>query len=208
MKIEGIKIKNYKFIKELQIEQMENVCILIGRNSTGKTMILDAIMAAFGLKECTEREFHESDKNVEITVKLFFSQEDLMMIHRLGQVSRYKRYELFYQDFCNKFPSFQNNVLTFTFVANKNSKVRYSDGIKKDNPFIKKILPKIYFIDNRREIKEIHSIELAFNLHPNYWGKGYMKEAVLEIMNYIHTYVTLTYYYFDVIIKAQIYIKE
>ena len=155
MKIEGIKIKNYKFIKELQIEQMENVCILIGRNSTGKTMILDAIMAAFGLKECTEREFHESDKNVEITVKLFFSQEDLMMIHRLGQVSRYKRYELFYQDFCNKFPSFQNNVLTFTFVANKNSKVRYSDGIKKDNPFIKKILPKIYFIDNRREIKEI-----------------------------------------------------
>ena len=44
MKIEGIKIKNYKFIKELEIEQMENACILIGRNSTGKTMILDAIM--------------------------------------------------------------------------------------------------------------------------------------------------------------------
>ena len=37
-----------------------------------------------------------------------------------------------------------------------------------------------------REIKEIHSIELAFNLHPNYWGKGYMKEAVLEIMNYLY----------------------
>ena len=33
MKIEGIKIKNYKFIKELQIEQMENVCVLIGRNN-------------------------------------------------------------------------------------------------------------------------------------------------------------------------------
>ena len=69
-KIEGIKIKNYKFIKELEIEQMENACILIGRNSTGKTMILDAIMTAFGLKECREKDFNELDNNIEITVKL------------------------------------------------------------------------------------------------------------------------------------------
>ena len=155
MKIEGIKIKNYKFIRELQIEQMENACILIGRNSTGKTMILDAIMTAFGLKECGEKDFNELDSNIEITVKLFYSQEDLGLIHRLGMVSRYKRYELFYQDFCNKFPSFQDNMLSFTFVANKNGKVRYSDGVKKDNPLIKKILPKIYYIDNHRDIKEI-----------------------------------------------------
>ena len=73
----------------------------------------------------------------------------------MGQVSRYKRYELFYQDFCNKFSSFKDNMLHFTFVANKNGKVRYNDGVKKDNPFIKKILPKIYYIDNRRDIKEI-----------------------------------------------------
>lgn len=155
MKIEGIKIKNYKFIKELEIEQMENACILIGRNSTGKTMILDAIMTAFGLKECREKDFNELDNNIEIKVKLSFSEEDLGLIHRLGQVSRYKRYELFYQDFCNKFPSFKDNMLHFTFVANKNGKVRYNDGVKKDNPFIKKILPKIYYIDNRRDIKEI-----------------------------------------------------
>ena len=155
MKIEGIKIKNYKFIKELEIEQMENACILIGRNSTGKTMILDAIMTAFGLKECREKDFNELDNNIEITVKLSFSEEDLGLIHRLGQVSRYKRYELFYQDFCNKFSSFKDNMLHFTFVANKNGKVRYNDGVKKDNPFIKKILPKIYYIDNRRDIKEI-----------------------------------------------------
>lgn len=155
MKMEGIKIRNYKFIRELEIRQMENACILIGRNSTGKTVILDAIMTAFGLKECKEKHFNELDSNIEITVKLSFSQEDLGLIHRQGLVSRYKRYELFYQDFCNKFPSFQDGMLTFTFVANKNGKVRYSDGMKKDNPFIKKILPKIYYIDNHRDINEI-----------------------------------------------------
>lgn len=155
MKIEAIKIRNYKFIKELKIEQMENACILIGRNSTGKTVILDAIMTAFGLKECKEKDFNELDSNIEISVKLSFSKEDIELIHRQGMVSRYKQYKLFYQDFCNKFPSFVDNILSFTFVANKNGKVRYSDGVKKDNPFIKRILPKIYYIDNHRDIKEI-----------------------------------------------------
>ena len=143
MKIEGIKIKNYKFIKELEIEQMENACILIGRNSTGKTMILDAIMTAFGLKECIEKDFNELDNNIEITVKLSFSEEDLGLIHRLGQVSRYKRYELFYQDFCNKFPSAPTEKIGIVAM------------IIALIPFIKKILPKIYYIDNRRDIKEI-----------------------------------------------------
>lgn len=155
MKIEGIKIRNYKFIRELQIEQMENACILIGKNSTGKTVILDAIMTAFGLKECRKKHFHEPYSNIEITVRLSFSEEDLGLIHKQGLVSRYKHYELFYQDFCNKFPSFHENMLCFTFVANQNGKVRYSDGVKKDNPFIKKILPKIYYIDNHRDINEI-----------------------------------------------------
>ena len=36
-----------------------------------------------------------------------------------------------------------------------------------------------------REIEELKSTELAFNLHPNYWGKGYMKEAVVEVMKYL-----------------------
>lgn len=36
-----------------------------------------------------------------------------------------------------------------------------------------------------REDKSIHSTELAFNLHPLYWGCGYMMEAVIEVMNYL-----------------------
>ena len=36
-----------------------------------------------------------------------------------------------------------------------------------------------------REQEELKAIELAFNLHPTYWGKGYIKEAVIEIMNFL-----------------------
>lgn len=36
-----------------------------------------------------------------------------------------------------------------------------------------------------REIKDINSIELSFNMHPNYWRKGYMKEAVSRVIDYL-----------------------
>ncbi len=33
--------------------------------------------------------------------------------------------------------------------------------------------------------KDNKSLEIAYNLHPNYWHKGYMTEAVLSAMDYI-----------------------
>ncbi len=36
-----------------------------------------------------------------------------------------------------------------------------------------------------RPVAELHAIELAFNLHPAYWGQGYMKEAAEAAMAYL-----------------------
>lgn len=36
-----------------------------------------------------------------------------------------------------------------------------------------------------REQAEINSIELAFNTHPDYWRKGYTREALIEIMRFL-----------------------
>lgn len=36
-----------------------------------------------------------------------------------------------------------------------------------------------------REIQDINSIELSFNMHPNYWRKGYMLEAVSKVIDYL-----------------------
>jgi len=34
--------------------------------------------------------------------------------------------------------------------------------------------------------RELNAIELAFNLHPTYWGNEYIKEAVIEICRYLY----------------------
>ena len=48
-----------------------------------------------------------------------------------------------------------------------------------------------------REIKDINAIEIAYNLHPDYWHKGYMTEAVKEVIKYLYSIgydnVILTY---------------
>lgn len=35
------------------------------------------------------------------------------------------------------------------------------------------------------ENKYLNSLELSFNLHPKYWGNGYMKEALIEVMKFL-----------------------
>ena len=45
MQFTGIQIKNFKYIKNIRITGIENALILVGKNNTGKTAILDAIRA-------------------------------------------------------------------------------------------------------------------------------------------------------------------
>lgn len=157
MKLESLRIKNYKSIKDLEIKQFEDACIFIGRNSVGKTAILDAILTACAQKEVLPKHFNMLSNNIEITVRMTITEADLQLLHRQGVLNRYKKYELFYLDFCDKFPSYQEGMLTYTFIANKEGKVRYSDGRTKDNEYIPLILPKIYYIDHRRDIDEIEN---------------------------------------------------
>ena len=37
--------------------------------------------------------------------------------------------------------------------------------------------------------KQNNSIEISYNLHPNYWGNGYMPEATIEVMKYLFSTV-------------------
>ncbi len=34
--------------------------------------------------------------------------------------------------------------------------------------------------------KKNNSIELSYNIHPNYWGNGYCPEATIEFMDYLY----------------------
>ena len=48
MQIKSIQIHNFKSVRKVHIKNIENSLILVGKNNTGKTVILDAIRTVMG----------------------------------------------------------------------------------------------------------------------------------------------------------------
>ena len=153
MQITDLRIRNFKSIREVHLKEVENALILVGKNSTGKTAVLEAVRAVGGDYMVKDEDFHEDYSNIEIMVTLKISQEDLDVLQKRGIVSSYHRYEAWYRDFCDKLPSFKNGALTFEYVVNREGKVRYSDGYQKNNGYIPRVFPRIYHMDIQRDLK-------------------------------------------------------
>lgn len=51
--------------------------------------------------------------------------------------------------------------------------------------YLKKEMIPIGNITADRERESIKASELAYNLHPNYWGKGYMPEAITAVLDHL-----------------------
>lgn len=154
MKIVSLGIKNFKSIREMKIQNIENALIFVGKNNTGKTAVLDAVRAVGGAYRVRREDFQEDYPNVEIGVELSLDEEDLRLLHQYGIVSSYRRYEAWREAFCRKLPSYQNGILSFTFVVNREGKTRYSDGFQKQNSNIPKVFPQIYYIDIVRNLEQ------------------------------------------------------
>ncbi len=162
MHITSLHIRNFKSIRDLKIDDIDNALILVGKNNTGKTSVLDAIRVAIGVLPISDLDFNEKKQNIEISMVLKISDEDLQQFHSYGIVSSYKRFDTWLKDFHHKLPAFQNGFLPFTFVANRSGEIRYSDGLKKNNRCIPEILPKIYFIDTARNLQPFQEDLLMF----------------------------------------------
>ena len=113
MRIEYLLIRNFKSIRELEINDIEDVLILVGRNNAGKSVVLDAIRAVTGDYEVSLRDFNDNEGNISITVRISIEDEDLAVLYQKGQVSSFKHYDLWYKDFCNKLPSLKDGILEF-----------------------------------------------------------------------------------------------
>lgn len=166
MQITELQIRNFKSIQNLKILQVENALILVGKNNTGKTAVLDAIRSFCGAYQIQLEDFQEDFPNIEIQVVLGITGEDLQGFQEKGAVSSYRRFDVWYQDFCRKLPSYvpyesveelgeeeEWGTVSFTFIANREGKLRYSDGIQKHNPYILEILPEIYYMDSQRNLQ-------------------------------------------------------
>lgn len=256
MQITDLWIRNFKSIENMHISQVENALILVGKNNTGKTAVLDAIRTVGGVYQIEEDDFHEDYANIQIGITLSIEEEDLRRFQRNGMVSSYRRFGPWYKTFCSRIPSFVpewkaelsdqsdikadaaktllkqsgtkvtterrvsgqsdrkitadrrisdqsgtkvtakgevsdqsseqsirrepasdggqreipvqeamqqaiksgeklGGILTFTFIANRNGKIRYADGVQKDNTYIPEIFPPIYYVDSQRNILQL-----------------------------------------------------
>ena len=153
MQITLLEIKNFKSIKNLCIKDVENCLILVGKNNTGKTVVLDAIRAVTGNYKVKETDFNERKQNIEIAMTLEISEEDLHQFHNYGLVSHYKKYDSWFKEFQKKLPCYENGKMTFVCSINQNGTIRYDDGKSKNNDCIIEVLPKVHFIDTARKLK-------------------------------------------------------
>ncbi len=153
MRISSLHIQNFKSIENLQIPDIENALILVGKNNAGKTRIMDAIRAALGSYQVKPSDFNEAKQNIEISMILDINEEDLHSFHVRGLVSQYKRYEAWLRDFTAKLPSFADGQLPFSCIIHHSGEIRYYDGVRKHNRFLSQILPRLYLIDIGRDVR-------------------------------------------------------
>lgn len=161
MRITDLHIRNFKAIHDMHIRDIESALILVGQNNTGKTTVLDAARAVGGEYRIGPEDFGEDNANIEIGVRLELTGEDLMQLRQKGIVSKYRREEAWLADFQKRLPSFQVGMpgkegwLSFTMIANREGRIRYYDGFRKDNPYIRQVFPRIYYVDTDRSLDQL-----------------------------------------------------
>ncbi|MBR5317110.1 MAG: AAA family ATPase [Lachnospiraceae bacterium] len=162
MQIKSIHINNFKSIRELELIDIENALILVGKNNTGKTVVLDAIRAVTGDYAVRDTDFNEKKQNIEIGMVLEITEEDLRLFHGQGIVSNYKKFDSWKRDFGEKLPSYTEGNLHFVCTINQNGKIRYDDGTHKNNRYIPEVLPRLHFIDTTRNVAPLQEDLLMY----------------------------------------------
>ncbi|MCR5216274.1 MAG: AAA family ATPase [Lachnospiraceae bacterium] len=156
MQITNLRICNFKSIRDLSLNNIESAMILVGRNSVGKTVVLTALKAISGTYKIQESDYNGS-ANITMEVTMRITSEDMALMHQTGRFSRFKRYDLWEEDFCQKFPSYKDGEIHFTYIVNRDGVERFEDGVKKNNSLIRELFPQIYYISPDRDATQIQN---------------------------------------------------
>lgn len=162
MKISYIRIQNFKSIRDLEIKDVDNALILVGKNNTGKTVVIDAICLVAGQLKPQSRYFLDPQKNITIDMKVVLDEKDLIMYHQRRLVGNFKNYDMWYHNFQEKLPSFCAGELSFSYIVNSEGNVKYDDGYKRNNLYIPEVFPKTYHIDHSRDVHAIQNEVFRF----------------------------------------------
>lgn len=154
MKISSLHIENFKSIKNTTIAEIDNTFILVGKNSTGKSSVIDALRVILGDLKVERDHFNDPDKEIVISIDCEISQEILEDMNRWGSVSKERSYDKWESEFLDTFPTFHNGAMKIVYRVSTDCVGVYEDENGNANPKIKDILPRLYYIDHRRNLDE------------------------------------------------------
>lgn len=135
--------------------EMETAVILVGRNNTGKSIALEAILAAFGYVAVDYRHFNNPKIPIQVRLTLEIDEEDLWLLYQNRKVSRELGYEQWLEEFRQVLPGYVNEHITFTYVVDTDLEEYYEDRRGQDNAYLREILPKVHYIGHDRDITAI-----------------------------------------------------
>lgn len=126
MKIDTLHVENFKSIESIDVNEVDNAFILVGKNNTGKSSVIDAIRAVMG--EFRIRTEHFRNPEADVVIKMTMSETEDETV----------------------------KTVSFTYVVTPDQKAYYKDesGIHEQMP---DYIPRLYYIDHRRNLKEFQS---------------------------------------------------
>lgn len=154
MKISSLHIENFKSIKNVTVKEVDSTFILVGKNSTGKSAVVDAIRVILGELKVDDGHFADPQQDIIISIDCDISEEKMEMMNQLGIVSKERNYERWESEFKEKFPTFNDGHIKIVFRATVDGKTYYEDERGNINPSLVEILPKLYYIDHRRNLAQ------------------------------------------------------
>lgn len=157
LKIRYIKIENFKSIRSLEIDDVENVLILVGKNNTGKTVVIDAIRVVSGEYLIREKDYLDLNKPITIYLQVEFDDMDLELFYKKGMVSKLRNYDAWLEEFQERLPGIEKNCLCIKCSIVNKGEMKYSDGVNKHNECIKEVLPKIFHMDHTRNVEALQN---------------------------------------------------
>ena len=149
MKIQRIKIKNFRSIKELDLE-IGDLNTIVGQNNHGKTNVFEALDWFYKNKNSSEEHYFNKDKGLTIEVEAEYVGVGPADTEKLGPTNKTKIENLLGE----------NSRFAIRKTSENHKREYMIDGVAKGNPSgldtaINEFLPKLEYVSTKMRPKDI-----------------------------------------------------
>lgn len=167
MKIINLVIKNFLSIAEMQVDDIDNTLIFVGKNNVGKSSILNAIKLLCGQFHIKPESFHTQNEPIEIMALFRIYEKDIIYLYEQRKVSQLRKFEKWLEEFRERISIVDEEFLTVNLKVYPNGEIRYGDDVIKNNPYIKEVLPNLNIVNERRDMSYLDSQLMDIHGFPN-----------------------------------------